>query len=111
MEPRAHRSNGIGILPGASRPTGASAAVQGDRPTIGAGAGDEAYRADQGVRPTTSAAFPILGRVCGIMEKCVRHISLDRFYISIMIELWNRQPAMPTCSPPWGPSRASASCN
>ena len=32
------RNNGISSLQGASRPTGASAAVQGDRPTIYAGA-------------------------------------------------------------------------
>jgi len=30
--------NGASVLQGASRPTGASAAVQGDRPTIYAGA-------------------------------------------------------------------------
>src|ERR1035437_5943949 len=32
------RNNGVSVLQGASRPTGASAAVQGDRPTIYAGA-------------------------------------------------------------------------
>ena len=32
------RNNGVSVLQGASRPTGASAAVQGDRPTMNAGA-------------------------------------------------------------------------
>ena len=36
--PSRSRNNGIGILQGANRPTGASAAVQGDRPTMNAGA-------------------------------------------------------------------------
>src|ERR1035437_3983385 len=49
------RNNGVSVLQGASRPTGASAAVQGDRPTIYAGAQHRKNEWHYGASPPNGA--------------------------------------------------------